>query len=270
MTLTVHQASAWQWALVALLVSLVAALSGSVIVVVRFGRPRVVPRLLATRAAEGFGYAVGGSAQSIYNDVDKAMLSHYGLNVQNGIYTLAYRLIDISTIPITALDAAALPRYFRTSKSGLARLRTLSFQLARRGGLVGLVMAVCAFLAAPLVPHVMGYGFSEAVSVLRWLCFLPALRGLHQLTGSAITASGRQRYRTFAQFSAASLNVLLNLWLIPLYGWRGAAWATLVTDGSLVVTNWLILRSLKEVAAYVIDIPTSLQGSPAVATDKRN
>jgi O-antigen/teichoic acid export membrane protein len=56
---------------------------------------------------------------------------------------------------------------------------------------------------------------------------------------------GFQRYRTAAQFGASALNLLLNLWLIPRYGWLGAAWSSLVTDGGLGVANWFILQYLQ-------------------------
>jgi len=34
----------------------------------------------------------------------------------------------------------------------------------------------------------------------------------------------------------------LNLYLIPHYGWLGAAWASVLTDGLLALLNWLNLR----------------------------
>jgi len=34
----------------------------------------------------------------------------------------------------------------------------------------------------------------------------------------------------------------LNLFLIPAYGWHGAAWASLATDGGLCVVNSLLLQ----------------------------
>jgi len=41
------------------------------------------------------------------------MLSHYGLNAQNGIYAFAYRMIDMAAIPAMAVRDAAVPRFFR-------------------------------------------------------------------------------------------------------------------------------------------------------------
>ncbi len=40
---------------------------------------------------------------------------------------------------------------------------------------------------------------------------------------------------------AAVVNVSLNLWLIPLYSWRGAAWASVVTDGLLALLVWCVV-----------------------------
>ncbi len=240
----VHHGTAWQWALASLVVSALAAVAGSALVILRFGAPTFSLRLLWSRLGEGLNFSVAGSTQSVYNDIDKTMLSHYGMNVANGIYTMAYRVVDVATIPIGALDAAALPRYIRQSSQGAATVRNLSVRLAGRAALIGLLMTVCMFVAAPLIPHIVGNGFKESVIALRWLCLVPAFRGVHQLTGCAITGMGFQRYRTWAQIAAASLNLGLNFWLIPSHGWLGAAWASLATDGTLAIVNWFLLQSV--------------------------
>jgi len=58
-----------------------------------------------------------------------------------------------------------------------------------------------------------------------------------------LTGAGLQRYRTAGQVAAVVLNFLLNLWLIPAYSWRGAAWSSLATDGALGVMIWMTLRT---------------------------
>ena len=239
-------ASARQWAIASAYVSLLAAVTGFLIVTKRFGRPKFVPRLLLSNAIEGLGFSLGWSAQSLYNDVDKTLLSHYGMNFQNGVYTMAYRIVDIANMPITALDAAVLPRYFRNANENIRSVHPLAVKLATRASAVGFLMSGILFFTAPLIPHLVGSGFKESILALRWLCLLPAMRGMHQLTGAAITAMGFQRFRTITQLSAATLNLALNLWLIPQHGWLGAAWASLATDGSLGVANWMLLRRLSK------------------------
>ena len=239
-----HHATARIWVLSSLLVSVVAAVAASVIVIARFGAPRLSLKLWLSRIGEGFGFSLSGSSQSAYNDIDKAMLSHYGMNMANGIYTMAYRLVDLATIPVHSLDAAALPRFCRQAQDRPAAVVSLSFKLATRSALFGIVIAACLFVAAPLIPHIVGNGFKESVMALRWLCPLPVFRSIHQLTGCAITGLGFQRYRTIAQCCAATLNFGLNLWLIPSFGWLGAAWASLATDGLLGIASWALLQYL--------------------------
>jgi O-antigen/teichoic acid export membrane protein len=89
-----------------------------------------------------------------------------------------------------------------------------------------------------------GHSFDASVSALRWLCLLPIFRSLHLAAGDTLTGAGYQRYRTVAQLSAAGLNFGLNLWLIPAYSWHGAAWSSLLTDGSLAAANWILLGLL--------------------------
>jgi len=247
MTILLPHSNAQQWAMASLYVSLLAAIVGFVVVSKGFCWPQFSPSLVISHAVEGLGFSLGWSAQSIYNDIDKTLLSHYGMNVQNGIYTMAYRIVDIASMPITALDAAALPRYVRDSSNNDVRgVNRLAVRLAIRASLVGLMMSAVLFFTAPLIPHLVGRGFAAGVQALRWLCLLPAMRGIHQLTGCALTGMGFQRYRTAAQLSAAGVNLALNLWLIPRYGWHGAAWASLATDGSLAIATWLLLKGISK------------------------
>jgi O-antigen/teichoic acid export membrane protein len=243
MLLTLHQATAWQWALVSTLVSALAAGSTVITITLRFGRPAFVSKVFVEHGAEGFGFAVAMSTSSLYNDLDKTMLSHYGMNHDNGIYTMAYRIVDIATIPIFSIRDAAMPRLFKLGRDGVAASAELSNRLMPRALALGVLGSAGMFIAAPLVPQVVGAGFTEGVAALRWLCLIPVFRSIHQMTGCALTGAGLQRYRTASQLTAATLNFSLNLWLIPRWGWHGAAWSSLCTDAALAAMNWGILRT---------------------------
>jgi O-antigen/teichoic acid export membrane protein len=242
MLVAMHQSTAWQWALVSMLVSALAAVTTVMVITIRFGRPRFEPKLFVKRGAEGFGFAVAMSTSSLYNDLDKTMLSHYGMNHANGIYSMAYRIVDVATIPIFSIRDAAMPRFFKLGRDGIASSADLSNRLLRRTLSLGALASVCMFLAAPLIPFVVGSGFIEGVAALRWLCIIPLFRSIHQMTGSALTGAGLQNYRTGTQLTAAALNFFLNLWMIPKWGWHGAAWSSLLTDSALAAMNWGLLR----------------------------
>jgi O-antigen/teichoic acid export membrane protein len=100
---------------------------------------------------------------------------------------------------------------------------------------VSLAIFFVIVLAAPIIPHILGSEYGRSVEALRWLALLPLLKSIHHLTADALTGAGYQGLRTSIQISVAVMNVGINLWLIPAYGWRGAAWSSLASDGLLAV-----------------------------------
>jgi len=242
MIVTMHHATAWQWSLASLAASALASLVALTLVTVRLGAPCPHLLLALRRVGEGFEYSFSASATVAYNDLDKTMLSHYGMGAQNGIYGMAYRIIEMGYTPIASMLLASNPRLFELAAGDVRAPVRLGNRLLRHGVLVSAAAALVMFAAAPLLPLVVGRGFAEGTQALRWICLIPLFRTVHVTTGSVLTSIGRQRYRTFTQCTAVALNFGLNLWLIPTYGWHGAAWASLATDSSLALLNWFGLK----------------------------
>jgi O-antigen/teichoic acid export membrane protein len=236
-----HRATPFQCSLAILVSSTIAAGTATLLVRNTIGKMHVSGRLFRLRLWEGIGFSVAGSTTAVYNDVDKMMLSHYGMNAANGIYTMAYRVVDFATTPVTAIDSACVPRYFALNREGLPAVTRLARRIIPLAALSGLAAAGLTLLLSPFLVRIVGHGFANALDAIRWLCWLPALRGVHQLAGSALTATGRQNYRTAAQFLVALLNFALNLAWIPSHGWLGAAWASLASDGALGAINLLLV-----------------------------
>jgi O-antigen/teichoic acid export membrane protein len=255
-----HRATAFQCSIVilgssALAAVLAVAWVGRTIGAMRFSGPLVLRRFW-----EGIGFSVAGSTQSVYNDIDKTMLSHYGMNAANGIYTFAYRVVDLATIPVNAIDSACIPRYFSLNNQGHQAVVRMARKILPIGALSGLACAILTLLAAPFAVRIVGHGFSGALPIFRWLCWLPAVRGVHQLAGGVLTATGLQNYRTVAQFAVAALNLILNILWIPVHGWLGAAWASLASDGALAVLNVLLVFSIVVRARH--SVPMILEEEP--------
>jgi O-antigen/teichoic acid export membrane protein len=201
-------------------------------------------RLLRCRMSEGLGFSFAGTTEAVNNDLDKIMLSYYGMNLQNGFYTLAYRIIDFATSPIGALTTAVMQRHFVLSPQGVRPVLRLALKSLWIGCALGLVIAAGVLAISPLLPLVAGRDFSDATRVLKLLCWLPLIRAGHQMCGSAVTGLGHQNWRTAAQFVVAMLNVGLNWVWIPRFGWHGAVWSTLASDGLLFVLNGTLLVAL--------------------------
>lgn len=244
--LTMHHVTAWQWGYVSVSVSCVTALSAVTIVLVRVGLPRLDLGLIRARLGEGFVFAVSGSTTSAYNDLDKAMLGHYGMSAANGIYMMAYRVVDIMYIPIRSIHAAAFPRFFRHGAEGIDATECYARTILNKTLLFGFAGAAGMFLLAPVTPHLLGHAFAPSVDAMRWLCLIPLFRCFHLSAGDAMAGAGYQRYRLGGQALAVVFNFSANLYLIPHFSWRGAAFASLLTDGGLGLLSWTVLLALKK------------------------
>ena len=241
MLVVLGRASAWQWAVASVAVSSLSACLAILTVTRSFGLPLFSPSLLIKRAVEGFVFAISASTTAVYNDIDKVVLSHAGMDRANGVYSMAYRLVNIGTMPIQSIVGAAFPRFFREGVKGIAATIPMARQLLKRTAGLGIVISAVIFLCAPILPHLVGKSYAESVSALRWLCLIPFFRCFHLSAGDAIAGAGHQKYRLLSQSIAAIGNLLLNLYLVPRYSWQGAAWASLATDGTLGLMNWVAI-----------------------------
>ena len=225
--------SALQWGYVYFATTALVALTAAILVCVMLGAPKLNWRRSPSELREGFYYSAGLGAQTIYNDIDKIMLARLATLDAAGIYAAAYRIIDVSFTPISSLLWAAYPSFFRAGSRGVAS----SFQYAKPLLLraVGYAAAACAILllSAGVVPYILGAEFARTSQALRWLSLLPVLKAIHYFLSDSLTGAGYQGLRTCIQAGVALFNVLVNLWIIPLYSWRGAAWSSIASDALL-------------------------------------
>lgn len=203
------------------------------LVLVKLGAPTFRLSRPNAEIREGLYFSVGSSAQTIYNDIDKTMLARLGTLEATGIYGAAYRLIDVSFAPVWSLLAAAYPGVFRAGTGGISA--TLQYAKPLISKALGYAALVCVALlaGAGIVPSVLGREYHLTVEALRWLAILPMLKVVHSFLTDMLAGAGYQGLRTVIHVSVAVFNVLVNLWLIPAYSWRGAAWSSIASDALL-------------------------------------
>ena len=221
MLLVLHHATAGQWVIASMVVSGAAAIAAVVMVTINFGWPQIQPRLFLKRGAEGAEYALSASTGSAYNDLDKAMLSHFGMSAANGIYTMAYRAIDLATMPAASMEVAAEPRLFQLGSTSLRQAAIFGRRLLNRSVLVSAATAVAMFIWSLVYCCSLG-GLQRKRIRLALAMPHTCLSQYSWRYGSVLTGAGFQRYRSVTQIIAAVGNFILNLWLIPSHGWLGA------------------------------------------------
>jgi O-antigen/teichoic acid export membrane protein len=225
-----------QWAFAYLATAVITTIASVAWALRSLGRPKLGMGRLWRELGEGIYFSVGLSAQSVYNDIDKTMLAKLGDLQATGIYGAAYRLIDVMTVPLRSILSAANPGFFRAGSGGLRD----SLEFMRPLMIKAMIYSACAMVGmmvcAPVLPHILGREYGNTVEALRWLAILPVIRSVHLFLADALTGAGYQRMRSIVQTLIAVVNVLINLWIMPLYSWRGAAWSSIACDALLAVT----------------------------------
>jgi O-antigen/teichoic acid export membrane protein len=201
----------------------------------------VVQRRFRSEWREGIYFSVSVSAQGVYNDIDKAMLGRLSTLEATGIYTAAYRIVDVAFAPLRGLLAAAYPRFFDHQDAGIVATLGFTRRLARPAVALAIVSSAALLLGAGLVPVVLGSEYREAVPALRALSVLPLLKAVHYLAADTLTGAGFQRARTVVQICVAMFNVGANLLLLPVWSWKGAVATSLATDALLGIALWALV-----------------------------
>ena len=235
---TVHPVTLDRWVVVYLLTSLL----GTAYAVVKgwqlWGRPATNVQALREDAAEGVFFSIAGSATTVYNDIDKIMLSRLADLSATGVYAAAYRVIDVTMTPVRSLAAAAYPQFFRKGVGGMTATYPYALSLIAKTVIYGSLVSAGLWLFAPVLPHVLGPKYEAVVPAVRWLALIPFLRCIHSFLADSLSGAGHQPARTGIQVLVALVNIGANLVILPRYSWRGAAWTSLGCDGLLVVWFW--------------------------------
>jgi len=204
------------------------------------GKPKWSPGNIRANISDGIFFSISGSADKINADVDKAMLARMTSLESAGIYSAAYRIVDVVFMPVSALIVSAYARFFQKGSTGIASSLSYALRILPIPALYSLIAGVVLYQMSPLLTVILGESFSDSVHVVQWLSVLPLLMVFRYFPSLALGAAGFQKIRSFFQTGAAVLNIMLNLWLIPLYGWRGAVWTTLVTEVLLGFMLWIL------------------------------
>jgi len=229
------------WAYLYFISSVTTAAIAILVVNKMVGSPRPVLSEITSNIGEGLYFSVSASAANINANIDKTMLASLATATATGIYGAAYRFIDVGYVPLLALFGATYTRFFQHGASGIRSSLGFAKRLFPFVALYAIASVIGYWIFSPFVPVLLGQEYQEAVAALLWLAPLPAIASFQYLAADTLTGAGHQKARSIVQVSAAIMNILLNIWLIPIYSWKGAAWATLISDSLRLICLWLIV-----------------------------
>lgn len=206
-------------------------------------RPRADVRLWRALTAASLPLGLALAVNQVYLRVDTLIISLYEPYTQVGLYTLAYRILELTLVLVTVFLATVFPvlsaavahdeaRAVRVIRDSTSVLVVLGAPIVA-GGLV---------LAPDLVELVGGADFAGAADPLRILLVAGALVGVNGVFGAALVAKERQRSTLWLNLTALAFNVGLNLLLVPRYGIVVAAVVTVASELVILAGSYRLMH----------------------------
>lgn len=232
------------------------------------GRPR-----LAHVRSSGL-YSTTIAALSLQNDADKVVMTASKIGAEAGLYAAAYRLVLMGMVPLRALLAASHRRFLEHDPEMRNQHTRRSLRFSIMGAAYGLLFGVALYAAAPMVTVLLGDQYDGAVTMLRVLAPVVAVRSFAEFGLNGLLGFGRVGVRTVATLCAAATALILYVLLIPGMGWRGAVVGTYVSEALLALIAWSALiyyqrRHNSALGAATVDGQHEV-GSPAARAVDRD
>ncbi len=180
---------------------------------------------------EAFFFGIADVFIVIYFNIDSIMLSVLVSETAVGWYNAAYRLIFVLMFIPTVFVVSIFPlmsKHFESAKELLKIEYETAFKYLF---IISIFLIVYGILFADKIVLVI-YGTEYLPSIIALqilICVLPIIF-LTYLFGNLLAAINKQRLVTVVASANASLNILLNLILIPKYSYIGASVATVLTE----------------------------------------
>jgi O-antigen/teichoic acid export membrane protein len=246
-----------------LIVAQFAAMSLSLIAVLRELKPRWQPSWSKWKAALGYGVRdyPGIMADFTTLRLDQLLLGGMASSAAIGLYFIAVRLSEMIAILAGSIADALMPEVAASEVDRAERLLGRSLRLTLYTHLLALVPL---WIGAPFVlKYIYGESFLAATSSLRILLLASVVLSVGGVMISGLRGFGNPGLATIARLASAAVTVVSLLLLLPRLGIVGAAVASLLgySMTMLISLFWLVRRKQVGVVSYLRprfdDIPVS-------------
>lgn len=179
----------------------------------------------------------------LFSKLDMMMLALLKDYNDVGLYSAAYKLLEISFFFPTCLVAVFFPILAQTAESSPAKFK----RLMTSGIAISTFMfmpLVVAFLvwAKPIIFTVYSPEFNGSVLTFRILILTLCFYMADQIYAHSLVAFNFQKYNLQALFAATCVNFILNISLIPKFSYVGASTATLLSMVFLVGLHFYFVK----------------------------
>ncbi|SDF24808.1 Membrane protein involved in the export of O-antigen and teichoic acid [Methanolobus vulcani] len=178
----------------------------------------------------------------IYYRIDILMLSKMVGNTAVGLYSAAYKLTDPLLFLPGALASTMMPVMSKLYHENVSKLN-YTYSLGCKYILqLMLPITMGLFLLSDRIIHLLySADYNYSVITLQILSLTVIFNSINSIQSSLLTSSNRQKMNTISVGICCVINIILNIILIPLYSYNGAAIATLISVILLFISESIFI-----------------------------
>ena len=195
---------------------------------------------------------ISGAIAQIYFRVDALLVALLRVPREVGLYGAAYKFIELAETSASFLPASLFPSLTRYVAEGDARMRPL----VQRG--FDLLLATAAPLTVlmlvfpeEIIDVTAGDDFAAGADALRILAPYLLFSFVAQLLWRMLISAHQDRALLVIAVAILTLNVALNLVLIPIYGYKAAA---VTSVASQIVATTITAVAVRRVVGFLPDL----------------
>jgi O-antigen/teichoic acid export membrane protein len=201
----------------------------------------------------GVQYIIG----IFYFSFDSQLIAYYSGNDALAVYQAFFKIVLILLSFSDLLNNVFLPYLSSKFKNNNQQFLSVTKIANKTAILVGLGLFVFLNLFAKDIVSVLYTSkYLSALKIVVPLSFVLLFRVMCSIYAIILTISDRQKIRVLIVFITFVLNITLNFWLIPKFGFIGAAYVSLVTH--LVLLTLYVFFSYKYLNSFFMDTITKL------------
>ena len=197
------------------------------------------PDLVEVR--RGLSYCGSLAFFVIQEDSDKLLLVRLADPAVGGLYSAAYRFVQIALIPIRGVVSATHNSFLCHDAKAINQHLRRSVKFTIVGLAYSVLAMVVLLVGAELLPDILGSPYAGSSLIIMYLTPLVALRAASLFAVNGLMGLGKNGLRVTVIAVSAVSGVVTVLVTVPTYSWKGAALGTLVSEVVLIVAAWVVL-----------------------------
>ncbi len=203
--------------------------------------------------SKGKHYILSGMMVAIFQQTDKFMLKNMIGDAETGYYSVAIACAGVAGFVYAAIIDSLRPAILTSKKYSEKDYQDkLSVLYA-----IILFLSICQSLAMtlfakPMVSILYGEAYLPAVPILQLTVWYVVCSYFAIVRDIWILAEGKQKYLWIINILGATINVVLNLLMIPILGAFGAALASLITHLFTSFFACLIIKPMRPIWKIII------------------